>query len=309
MEKESSKMSKKYLVTNNIRECYEILTQVELRSSNTSLMAKQIVQNVLTVTQSNPPFVYTEEAFERWLDQLYKKSIEENHQPHFLANSSKAILVEYIFQKTPQNINDANFLCKIGTIGLSNAIEIALLAIKFDEAGSGNVENHHGNIFYELITKDLGIKLSPATLHQDRRLIDSAFNDPVFQLAIGQFPKTFLPEILGMTLYLEWTGSLEAFRMVKLLKNQNINAKFYSVHVKADNPKNGHAFQIKETIKLYLRNIETDKQLTWKRIYQGWYSWRYILENFERDLRQHLVEFESHQCHRLNSSTKIHLVK
>jgi|GEM_PF-3066654 len=286
-------MSQKYLVTNEIRECYEILTQLELISSNTSLMAKQIVQNVFTVTQRNPPFIYTEKAFERWLNQLYKKSIEENHKPHFLANSCKAILAEYIFQKTPQNFNDANFLCKIGTIGLSNAIEIALLAIKFDEAGSGNVENHHGNLFFDLITKELGIELSPANLHKDQRLIDSAFNDPVFQLAIAQFPQSYLPEILGMALYLEWTGSLEAFQMVKLLKNYNIDPKFYSIHVTADNPRNGHAFQIKETIKLYQRNIETDKQATWKRIYQGWYSWKYILEGFERDLREHLVEFET----------------
>jgi hypothetical protein len=276
------------------RDCYRILDNAELFPHEALPLAKRIVENVLSATPIEPPFDYTEETFEKWLKGLYAESHQQSRQPHFLeSGSSKAMLAEYLFQKSPQNFNDGTFLAKVGTIGLCSPVETALMKIKFEEAGSGIAGEHHGNLFQELLAKEFGIALSAANLHEDQRLIDSAFDDPVFQLAIAQFPRTYQPEILGMTLLLEWTGCPDAFRMEKVLKKRGIAPKFYAVHVQADNPRNGHAFQVKEAIERYLREIDTDsdRQLAWRRIYQGWHSWKCIMENFERQLRQHLIEF------------------
>lgn len=66
----------------------------------------------------------------------------------------------------------------------------------------------------------------------------------------------------------------------------------------ADNPRNGHAYLIKEATKAYLRECrhlrgQLEQQRQWARIYQGWHTWNVIMEVFEQELFAYIVQFES----------------
>ena len=60
------------------------------------------------------------------------------------------------------------------------------------------------------------------------------------------FPQEFFPELLGMTLYLEWEATPTLTPTVRMLRGRKINPHFYSLHVAIDNayastpPRLGH---------------------------------------------------------------------
>ncbi len=115
---------------------------------------------------------------------------------------------------------------------------------------------------------------SRAFVDQDD-LFDSTFSNPVMQLAIAQFPKDLFPEILGMTLYLEWEATPSLSPYVQLLKYHNIDPHFYSLHVAIDNIASGHGAIAKNIIKIYLDNIynetgEEGVREQWRRIWTGY---------------------------------------
>lgn len=62
---------------------------------------------------------------------------------------------------------------------------------------------------------------------------------PAFALSISQFSDRFFPEILGVTLLVEWTV-LEAVPIIKLFKYYGLNPYFYEMHVAIDNASTGH---------------------------------------------------------------------
>src|SRR5262249_10330126 len=68
---------------------------------------------------------------------------------------------------------------------------------------------------------------------------ESSYVSPAYQTAIAMFPEDFYPELLGMTLYLEWEA-IYLPAMVKLYEYYGYNPLFYRLHVAIDNPANGH---------------------------------------------------------------------
>ena len=62
---------------------------------------------------------------------------------------------------------------------------------------------------------------------------DSSFSSPVYQTAIAHFPEAYFPELLGMTLYLEWEA-IYLPAMVKLYEYHGYSSLFYKLHVAID---------------------------------------------------------------------------
>ena len=110
----------------------------------------------------------------------------------------------------------------------------------------------------------------------EQGLLPAAFIQPVFQLAVSLFPDEFFPEILGMTLYLEWEATPTLMPIVRLYQGRGIDPHFYSLHVAIDNITAGHGFLAQEAIKLYLQNVEEQGGATediWSRIWNGYVTW------------------------------------
>jgi Iron-containing redox enzyme len=262
------------------------------------------VEQLLINTTQEVPFVYSKERLERWLDTKYEQALFASRQDHYLNSGilpngnrvrpfTNNAVCEFLFQKIVQNGLDAAFLSQVGTVGPCDLVESILQKIKHEEAGCGDAALNHCNCYIDLVDS-LGYKIQNfERLAKDTRLIDASFADPAFQLSIARFPRRYKPEIIGMAMYLEWTGSPEALKIRKLLDGRGIDSSFYKMHVVADNIKNGHGHDIKIAIPLRSTEGQEAMQRHWQRIFQGYATWSWIIDDFERELVEYLVYFEN----------------
>jgi Iron-containing redox enzyme len=119
---------------------------------------------------------------------------------------SRADAIERIKQLAPFNLLDGAWLRNIGRAGPQDEVRALLFSVWMDELGDGDVSMNHCNIYRDLCHS---VGYSPAPIDSrefafDSTILDSAYQVPAFELAISQFTDEYLPEILGMTLQLEW---------------------------------------------------------------------------------------------------------
>lgn len=291
----------------NPREIYNIVVNKE-QHHDSHWLSKYYSEQQIIHTNCQVPFAYNRHNYELWLEKIYQEAVDASKTPHYLdsgilpdgrkvASFSNKSVKEHLFQKQVQNSFDTAFLGQVGSVGPCDYTEGILQKIKYEESGCGDYQQNHCNV-YRRTLENMGFELYPVeNLADDKRLLDDSFADVAFQLCIGRFPSKYKSELLGMTLYLEWAGTPEAFRMVKLLKKRNIDSTFYLMHVTADNPKNGHANDIKNCIPIYLETIlsakgEQEMQREWQKIYQGYVTWDWINARFEYKLAYYLLNFE-----------------
>jgi heme oxygenase-like protein len=189
---------------------------------------------------------------------------------------------ERMFHVAPFNLVDGAWLQNIITVGPSNKIQSNLFSIWSDEAGNGAVSQNHPNVFDALL-RSQNIYLPPITSREfiEQDFLPGAFASAVFQLSVGNFPEAFFPELLGMTLYLEWEATPTLTPTVRMFKRRAINPLFYRLHVAIDNISEGHGALAMESVKLYLqqkREEGGDKavQQHWLRIRNGYITWATI---------------------------------
>ncbi|MGH8565540.1 MAG: iron-containing redox enzyme family protein [Gammaproteobacteria bacterium] len=159
-----------------------------------------------------------------------------------------------------------------------------LLAIYTDEIGGGDPDHNHANIFRRLLEGE-GIRLPELTSAEFIAwpgFWASLFDLPAYLLAISQFPRTFLPEILGLNLAIELSG-LGAFYMsvVDEMRYLGLDPAIVSVHLASDNLASGHAALARETVMIYLDGVGSDfghEELDrhWRRVSLGYASLRIV---------------------------------
>jgi len=207
------------------------------------------------------------------------KTIERRKSFNTGSRFSNKVVKERLRQGAPFNLVDGAWLQRIQQAGPSDEIRAHLFQIWDDEAGNGKVEQNHANV-YDALMRSLGFYLPPIQSREflSRDFLPSAFIGSVFQLCVGLFPEEFFPELLGMTLYLEWEATPTLTPAVRRLKGRGIDPHFYSLHVAIDNITAGHGFLAKEAIKLFLSEKEAEVgssgvQLLWERIWRGYVTW------------------------------------
>ena len=254
--------------------------------------ASDHIKDVFAKSESITTFNYTSERFNFWLEQEYKRAVRYSHASHYLDSGefSYESVSESLFQRLPENALYGVFLARVGTIGPVTEAEAILSKIRYEELDNGNV-------FYDMVTKTEYKLFAVEDFADDTRLIDAAFDNVAFQLAISCFPKKYFPEILGMTMGLKSNGTPQAFPMFKILKQRGLPYEFYHRHIINDNRRTGHARSIKEAIECYLEQIRNKEgkeamQSAWRRICQGYYTWSIMINRFERNLLSHLGKFE-----------------
>src|SRR5579884_617989 len=154
-------------------------------------------------------FDYTEQALENRLQMIYQELVDQAAQsdpgddPLIRTHED---VVERIVQLAPFNLIDGAWLRNVGRTGPMDEVRSLLYSVYMDELGDGDPSKNHCNIYRDLC-HDAGYYPPPiesAEFAFDRRFLDSAFDVPAFELAISQFTEDYYPEIIGMTLYLEW---------------------------------------------------------------------------------------------------------
>jgi hypothetical protein len=155
-----------------------------------------------------------------------------------------------------------------------------LFQIYWDELGNGDLPINHTVLYRELL-EDMGIKLPHVATRefaQWRGFREASFEVPVYWLTISRFPRTFLPETLGLNLAEELFGVGGSLRQTQLnLKRHGYNTLFYDIHNTIDNVASGHSAWAIDAINTYMstvaRTFGADVQAeTWQRIRVGFYS-------------------------------------
>jgi L-Lysine epsilon oxidase N-terminal/L-lysine epsilon oxidase C-terminal domain/Iron-containing redox enzyme len=222
-------------------------------------------------------FPYTEDAFQERLDAIYQDFVDQAETSDPTQNLVKtyADAVTRIIQLAPFNLVDGAWLRNIGMPGPIDDARSLLYSVSMDELGDGDVSMNHCNIYRDLCHS---VGYYPSDIYSsdfayDPRFLDSAFTVPAFELAISQFTGDYYPELLGMTLQLEWSViDLKPTR--DLMEYFGINPHFYVMHIGIDNAVDGHGARAAEAIRLYLRvqhgeGGEAAVAAAWRRIWNG----------------------------------------
>src|SRR6185503_16242456 len=126
----------------------------------------------------------------------------------------------------------------------SSEIGHSLFAIYWDELGNGEASLNHPRIYREVL-RGMGVDLPPTASPEFARWTgfrDASFELPVYWLCVGRFPRTFLPEVLGLNLAMELSGVGGTYRRARLaLKAYGFSTRFVDIHNTIDNVATGHS--------------------------------------------------------------------
>lgn len=230
-------------------------------------------------------FRYTEPAFSDRLELIYQQLVDEaaDFDPAGDGQfTTYAQMCTYTIQWAPFNLIDGAWLRNVGSVGPMDEVQSLLFSVSMDERGDGVVSMNHCNIYRDLC-HSIGYYPQPTDSREfafDPQFLDSAFTVPAFQLAISEFTEGYFPELLGMTLMLEW-------EVVQLKQTRDsmiytgLDAHFYIMHIGIDNAVNGHGQRARDAIMLYLQNQRTSGgdtavQAAWRRIWNGFVAFSTI---------------------------------
>jgi hypothetical protein len=256
----------------------------------------QLTTDAFAFMDNIQPFQYDEQTFEQRMKDIYddcadfaftedvdgaRETYNVNspiHNPHF---RTREAVIERIRQLTPFNFLDGAWLRNIHRVGPVDEVNSILFTILKEELGDGVPSQNHANIYRDLC-HSFGFYPPPiqsTAFAYDPEFLDAAFDSPVFQLGISEFSKRYYPEIIGMSLWLEWTV-LELHRISAMVEKARLSSHFYRMHIAIDNAVNGHGAGIVRAAKLYLRQVRTEGgepavQNHWKRIWDGYVAFAY----------------------------------
>jgi hypothetical protein len=196
--------------------------------------------------------------------------------------STRPQAIYRILQMAPFNQLDGAWIRGAAQPGPIDDVRSMMFSIYMDEMGDGNVSQQHCNVYTDLL-KSVNIYLPEIHTREyadNPALLDTSFENPVFLLAISQLSEEFFPEILGMTLELEW-GSAALWTAIDQLNAFGIDPLYYVLHLGIDNAASGHGAIAKQAVETYLdlvRANEGDEAMrqVWRRIWNGYVAFATI---------------------------------
>lgn len=275
------------------RELYYYLVNAEL-FPEVMTAARQKVRRMLRSAGwfSRLPFkTYTHQAFDELIATLYRQETERYRPLDSVPKLSRKAYLWGIEQFAPAILADGCWLQSVSRLkfGPNPALAALLCKIYEDEAGNGKLEQNHPFIYRQLLDS-VGLDLPPIASREFAEypgFIDSAFDLPVYLLAISRFPGTFLPELLGLNMAIELSGLGNVYlRLSEELAYWGLNPAIVDVHTSIDNVASGHAFLAKAAIQLYLDEIIAVSGIEaaenhWRRIYTGYCSLQSVCRGFK----------------------------
>ncbi|MGA2191510.1 MAG: iron-containing redox enzyme family protein [Steroidobacteraceae bacterium] len=237
---------------------------------------------------------YSLDAFAAKLEEIYEIMRQNAAKPQqFLYNNTRADRVKAIIANGPFNQTDGAWLRHAANAGPLSEVRELLFTVWSDEVGNGDPLLSHSNLYTTLL-QTLGAHFPDTSSREyvdDPRLSESTFVQPVFELAISEHSDEFYPEILGMTLFLEWEV-LSLVPGVKRLDYFGIDSKFWRMHVGIDNASEGHGAKARQAVQLYLdwayaEGGDAGQQEAWRRIWRGFVAFDVadynVFKSFEKD--------------------------
>jgi hypothetical protein len=212
-----------------------------------------------------------------WLLDQHDRRSQEFTARQWPPPPSRAEVIDTMVQRAPVTLIDGSWLQGFTDYRLaSSEVGFSLFATYFDELGNGEPGLNHPLLYRELL-QDMGVALpptaAPAFAHWPG-FRDSSFGLAVFWLSVGRYPRTYLPEILGLNLAMELSGVGGAYRRDHLaLARYGFSTRFADIHNTIDNVATGHAAWAAEAIDTYLTGLgAVAAAAAWPRIRVGFRS-------------------------------------
>jgi hypothetical protein len=189
----------------------------------------------------------------------------------------RAELIDATLQLAPLTLIDGAWLSGYTDYELASSERgHFLFETYWDELGNGDLNLNHPLIYRDVL-REMGVELPPTRSPEFAAwpaLRDRSFDLPVYWLAIGRFPRTFEPEILGLNLAMELSGVGGSYRRARqALKRYGFSTAFVDIHNTIDNVATGHSAWAADAVDSYMaQQTRTSRAGAWDRIRAGYRS-------------------------------------
>ncbi|MFD0772619.1 iron-containing redox enzyme family protein [Streptomonospora algeriensis] len=195
---------------------------------------------------------------------------------------SREDLIESTVQLAPLTLIDGSWLLGFTDVTLAaSRIGFSLFETYWDELGNGDIQINHPKLYRDVL-QGMGVDLPPTSdpaFARSELLADSSFELPVYWLAIGRFPNSRQPEILGLNLAMELSGVGGSYRTAReALRAHGFSTVFVDIHNTIDNVSTGHSAWAAEAIESFMDAAammgtdETRLSELWERVRVGFAS-------------------------------------
>lgn len=235
-------------------------------------------------------FHYSHQKFNTYIEHLYRREVEKFKEIEGPPKLTKDVYLWGILQFAPTVLVDGCWLQATTTNeNWDDPITSQLFRIFADEIGDGVAFQNHSNVYRNLLAS-LDIQLPEFDSEAFARFpdfLDSAFDIPAYLLALSEFQKTFLAEMIGVNLAIELSGLGADYRdLAKNLEYWGIDPHIVRLHQSIDNLASGHAAIARKVIMEYLDRIMSAHgyhimEQHWRRIGIGYYSLNAVSKNFK----------------------------
>ncbi|GAA0549567.1 hypothetical protein GCM10010172_34510 [Paractinoplanes ferrugineus] len=150
----------------------------------------------------------------------------------------------------------------------------------WDELGNGEPVLNHP-LIYRAVLKEMDVDLPPTASREFAQwpgFRAESFELPVYWLCVGRFPRTFLPEVLGLNLAMELSGVGGAYRRAgQALREYGFSTRFVDIHNTIDNVATGHSAWAADAIDTLMAGLPDSsgpgsRTEAWERVRTGFRS-------------------------------------
>ncbi|MCF3137340.1 iron-containing redox enzyme family protein, partial [Streptomyces olivochromogenes] len=226
---------------------------------------------------------------ERWGREGLRPWLQAQHDRHgaeFEENAevplpSREAVVDDTVQTAPLTLIDGSWLQGFTDYEqASSEIGHSLFETYWDELGNGEPKLNHPLIYRDVL-REMDVDLPPTASAEFAHwpgFRDESFALPVYWLCVGRFPRTFLPEVLGLNLAMELSGVGGTYRRARLaLKAHGFSTRFVDIHNTIDNVATGHSAWAADAVDTLMAALpETPgpggREETWQRVRVGYRS-------------------------------------
>jgi hypothetical protein len=227
------------------------------------------------------PEEWKTEGLRPWLQAQHERHGAEFEESVDIPLPSREAVVDDAVQTAPLTLIDGSWLQGFTDYELaSSQIGHSLFAIYWDELGNGEAKLNHPLIYREVL-KEMDVDLPPTASPEFANwpgFRDASFELPVYWLCIGRFPRTFLPEVLGLNVAMELSGVGGSYRRAGMaLRKYGFSTRFVDIHNTIDNVATGHSAWATDAVDTLMSSLPDSpgpggRSEVWERVRAGYRS-------------------------------------